>query len=146
MRRKGKRKILKAMALGFAAAAVFTGAASGAGSVIAEVPSDYTADWLTPGGVTPTNLARAYEPRFEGVARPDGYQPQLRGDEPLVIRDTPDGFMPQTRPSDVVSVSAGSDAYDRGDLAIGFGLGLILATACAAALLMTRNRIRMAHS
>lgn len=149
MRKKSKRKVLKAIALSFAAAAVFTGPASGgptsSGSVIAEVPSDSTADWLTPGGVTPTNLARAYEPRVEGVARPDGYQPQLRGDQPLVIRDAPDGLVQRT-PS-VVSVSASSsDGWDRGDVAIGFGLGLIMATACAAALAMTRNRMRMAHS
>jgi hypothetical protein len=149
MRRKIKRKVLKAIALSFATAAVFAGAASGGPtspeSVLAEVPSDYTADWLAPGGVTPSNLARAYEPRFEGVARPDGYQPQLRGDQPLVIRDAPDGFVPQSPPADVVSVSASSDGYDRDDLAIGFGLGLIMATACAAALVASRNRMRMAE-
>ena len=149
MRRKSKRNTLKAIALSFAAAAVFTGAASGGptspDAVIAEVPSDYAADWLnTSGGVTPTNLARAYEPRFEGVARSDGYQPQLRGEEPLVIRDAPDGLVPQK--PDVVAVSASSDGFDRDDVAIGFGLGLVLATACAMALAAASGRNRLAHS
>jgi hypothetical protein len=97
-------------------------------------------------GVTPTNLARAYTPQVQGVSNPDGYQPQLRGDEQLVIRDQPDGFQPQTKHADVVSISAGSGSLDSGDLALGFGLGLILATAAAIALAMVRDRERMAHS
>lgn len=98
------------------------------------------------GGVTPTNLSRAYAPQFEGVSNPDGFQPQLRGEQPLVIRDQPDGFQPQTKQADVVSISAGSSSFDTGDLALGFGLGLILATAAAIALAMVRDRERMAHS
>jgi hypothetical protein len=97
------------------------------------------------GGVTPTNLARAYVPLVQGVSSPDGYQPQLRGTEQLVIRDKPDGFQPQTKNADVVSVSAGS-GLDSSDLALGFGLGLILATAAAIALAMVRDRQRIAHS
>jgi hypothetical protein len=100
----------------------------------------------THGGVTPTNLARAYDKRFDGVSNPDGYQPQLRGDQPIVIRDQPDGFQPQTKHADVVSISADSSSLDSGDLALGFGLGLILATAAAIALAMVRDRERMAHS
>ena len=98
------------------------------------------------GGVTPTNLARAYVPQVQGVSNPDGYQPQLRGAEELVIRDTPDGFQPQTKGTDVVSISANSSRFEVGDLALGFGLGLILATAGAIALAMSRGRGRMAHS
>jgi hypothetical protein len=183
MHSNSTRKTLKAIALSFAAAAVFTGTASGkvgdhAASQpgpSAEIPylshgqgiqeGTFTGDdallraglvspsglpdvlqWDVPGGVTPPNLARAYEQRYEGVAQPDGHQPQLRGEEPLVIRDAPDGFVPKTSPSDVVSVSASSDGFDRDDVAIGFGLGLILATACAMALAAASGRQRMAHS
>ena len=100
------------------------------------------------GGVTPTNLARAYVPQVQvqGVSNPDGYQPQLRGAEELVIRDTPDGFQPQTKGTDVVSISADSSRFEVGDLALGFGLGLILATAGAIALAMSRGRERAAHT
>jgi hypothetical protein len=82
-----------------------------------------------------------------GVAKPDGYQPQLQGDQAVIIRDKPDGFQPQTK-IETASVSASSGSLDRGDLALGFGLGLILATAAAIALAMTRDRQRtgMAHS
>jgi hypothetical protein len=109
------------------------------------LPDGYVGSQTTQGGVTPTNLARAYVPRVEGVSSPDGYQPQQRGTEQLVIRDKPDGFQPQTKNAEVVSVSAGS-GIDSGDLALGFGLGLILATAAAIALVMVRDRQRMAHS
>lgn len=100
----------------------------------------------TQGGITPTNLARAYVPQVQGVSNPDGYQPQLRGAQELVIRDTPDGFQPQTKDADVVSISADSSRLEAGDLALGFGLGLILATAGAIALAMSRGRERAAHS
>jgi hypothetical protein len=82
-----------------------------------------------------------------GVAQPDGYQPQLQGDQAVIIRDKPDGFQPQTKIVESATVSA-SSGVDRGDLALGFGLGLILATAGAIALAMTRDRqrTRMAHS
>jgi hypothetical protein len=99
-------------------------------------------------GVTPTNLARAYHPIEQGVAQPDGFQPQLQGDQPVIVRDKPDGFQPQTKTVGRLTVSTSSDSFDRGDLALGFGLGLILATACAIALAATRDRqrTRMAHS
>jgi hypothetical protein len=117
------------------------------------VPDGYVGSGVEQGnvsseGVTPTNLARAYHPIEQGVAQPDGFQPQLQGDEPVIVRDKPDGFQPQTKTVESASVSASSDGLDRGDLALGFGLGLILATACAVALAMTRDRqrTRMAHS
>ena len=153
--RRSNRKALKALALSLATSAVFAGTApaqvSDSGSVVAQSEISYLS-WgqalrtEAQGGVTPTNLSRAYVPRVEGVSNPDGYQPQLRGDEQLVIRDKPDGFQPQTKQADVVSISAGSSSLDRGDLALGFGLGLILATAAAIALAMVRDRERMAHS
>jgi hypothetical protein len=152
-------KAMKALALSFAAAAIFTATASGKptsepqvqsspDSVLAEVPSDYAADWLveSPAGVTPTDLARPYEPQFVGVPQPDGYLSRHGGDEPLIMRDGPDGLLPQAPPAEVVTVSAGSDGFDRDDVAIGFGLGLVLATACAAALAAGRGRLRMAQS
>ncbi len=151
-------KPMKALALSFAAATIFTTAASAKptsepqvqsspDSVLAEVPSDYAADWLveSPAGVTPTNLARPYEPQFVGVPQPDGYLSR-HGDEPLITRDAPDGLLPQAPPVEVVTVSAGSEGFDRDDVAIGFGLGLVLATACAAALAAGRGRMRMAQS
>jgi hypothetical protein len=99
-------------------------------------------------GVTPTNLARAYHPIEQGVAQPDGFQPQLQGDQPLIVRDKPDGFQPQTKTVGRLTVSTSSDGLDRGDLVLGFCLGLILAIACAIALATTRDRqrTRMAHS
>jgi hypothetical protein len=140
-------KALKALALSFAAAAIFSATASG-NWVLGEVPSDYAADRRVdaPAGVTPTDLARAYEPQFVGVPQPDGYLSRHGGDEPLITRDGPDGLLPQAPPADVVTVSAGSDGFDRDDVAIGFGLGLVLATACAAALAAGRGRLRMAQS
>jgi hypothetical protein len=211
--RKNQRKALKALALGFATAAIFTTTASAqvrseaAGKSSSEisylswgataddlgpfavqhVETPYlswgaTADDLGPfktanqstrdggpvfmngvpdgyvgsgvernessEGVTPTNLARAYHPIEQGVALPDGYQPQLQGDQQVIIRDKPDGFQPQTKTVEGATLSASSDGLDRGDLALGFGLGLILATACAIAVAMTRDRqrTRMAHS
>lgn len=150
-------KILKALALSFALAAVFTGTASSMARDHAasrpEIPYLSHGQGIpegafdeVPGGVTPANLARAYEPRFEGVAQPDGYLSRHGGDEPLITRDGPDGLLPQAPPVEVVTVSAGSDGFDRDDVAIGFGLGLVLATACAAALAAGRGRLRMAQS
>ncbi len=194
--RKNQRKALKALALGFATAAIFTTTASaqvrseavsqGVAEIsylswgataddlgpfaaqqvetpylsVAGIPEgdNYVANLvrtadadvnLSGAGVTPTNLARAYHPIEQGVAQPDGFQPQLQGDEQVIIRDKPDGFQPQTKTVGRLTVSASSDSgLDRGDLALGFGLGLILATACAIALAMTRDRqqTRMAHS
>ncbi|HET9673854.1 MAG TPA: hypothetical protein VFP31_03525 [Gaiellaceae bacterium] len=211
--RKNQRKALKALALGFATAAIFTTTASAqvrseavsqSASEISYLSWGATADDLGPfaaslanqstrdggpvfmngvpdgyvgsgvnlsdEGVTPTNLARsyhqpeqsilagegvtpgnlgrAYHTVVRGVQQPDGFQPQLQGDQPVIIRDRPDGFQPQTKTVESSTVSASSDGFDRGDLALGFGLGLILATACAIALAMTRDRqqTRMAHS
>jgi hypothetical protein len=168
--RKNNRKALKALALSLATSAVFAGTASArvsdSGSVTAQseisylswgkvlksegqggvTPTNLARAYMPQGGITPTNLARAYVPQVQGVSNPDGYQPQLRGTQQLVIRDQPDGFQPQTKHADVVSISAGSGSFDSGDLALGFGLGLILATAAAIALAMVRDRERMAHS
>jgi hypothetical protein len=163
--RRSNRKALKALALSLATCAVFAGNASamvhdGGGAVtptfepITSVAEQYGGTAELPaaqqneaqGGVTPTNLARAYVPRFQGVSNPDGYQPQLRGDEQIVIRDQPDGFQPQARNAGVESLSASSGSLDSADLALGFGLGLILATAVAIALAMVRDREGMAHS
>ena len=93
----------------------------------------------------PTNRTATWQ-QVREVSNPDGYQPQLRGTEQLLIRDTPDGFQPQTKHADVVSISADSSTLEAGDLALGFGLGLILATAGAIALAMSRGRERVAHS
>ena len=179
--RRNNRNALKAIALGVAAGAIFTGTASGqvrdhaASQQASEIPylshgqglglpfqstrhggpvfmngtpDGYVTDQQSDvaGGVTPTNLARAYVSRTEGVASPDGYQPQLRGDQPLIIRDRPDGFQPQTRSVEVAQVSASSDGFAWDGVAIGLGLGVVLAMACALMLAAARNRNRVAHT
>lgn len=63
------------------------------------------------GGVTPTNLARAYVPQSSGVA-----------------------------------ASVEGRSFELGDAALGFGLGLLLATGCAVAIVHSRRSMRMAHS
>ena len=73
------------------------------------------------GGVTPATLARAYEPRFEGVAQPDGYLSRHGGDEPLIGRDGPDGLLAQAPPAEALAFSAGSEGLDRDDIAMGSG-------------------------
>jgi hypothetical protein len=96
------------------------------------------------GGVTPTNLSRSYEAPVLGVSQPDGFQPQLRGDEPIIIRDAPDGFQPQTRT--VEATSASGSGLDSEDLFSGFLLGAALALAAALALSVVRRGPRMAQS
>src|SRR5918995_3902192 len=62
---------------------------------------------VSSGGVTPTNLARAYVPRHERVATPvDGR------------------------------------SFEFGDAALGFGLGLLLASSCAVAIVLSRRGMR----
>jgi hypothetical protein len=65
------------------------------------------------GGVTPTNLARAYIQRDEGVA---------------------------------VAAPVDGRSFELGDAALGFGLGLLLASGCAVAIVLSRRGMRMAHS
>ncbi len=60
------------------------------------------------GGVTPTNLARAYAPRHEGVA-----------------------------------TAVDGRSFDLGDGTLGFGLGLLLATGCAVAIVLSRRGMRL---
>ena len=173
---RNHRKALTAVALGFATAALFTTTASAqvrseaaGASEISYLSWGATADDLGPFAqvaVDPTRLPDGGNYDYSsdnsvaaaarnagvgvanvGVAKPDGYQPQLQGDQAVIIRDKPDGFQPQTK-IETASVSASSGSLDRGDLALGFGLGLILATAAAIALAMTRDRQRTgrAHS
>ena len=174
---RNHRKALTAVALGFATAALFTTTASAqvrseaaGASEISYLSWGATADDLGPFAqvaVDPTRLPDGGNYDYSsdnsvaaaarnagvgvaslGVAKPDGYQPQLQGDQAVIIRDKPDGFQPQTKTVGRLTVSTSSDSLDRGDLALGFGLGLILATAGAIALAMTRDRQRtgMAHS
>jgi len=163
--RRSNRKALKALALSFAASASFAGNATAAqvhdgGSnvpsftPILSVAQQYGGTAELPAAVQATSVGVSspdgYQPQLVAgvreVSNPDGYQPQLRGTDQLLIRGTPDGFQPQTKHADVVSISADSSRLEAGDLALGFWLGLILATAGAIALAMSRNRERMAHS
>lgn len=186
--RRIRRNTLKALALGFAAASVFTAGASGmnnaggSDSTASEIPylshgygithhvasnggvmskslieehlareardAERAGFGVTRGGVTPTDLARAYVPngdRVVGVSKPDGYQPQLRGDEPIVIRGAPDGYQPQTRGVEPVSVASGG-SIDWSEFAVGFGLGLFIAGLCTLMLLDVRGRGRTASA
>jgi hypothetical protein len=154
--RRNKQKALKALVLSFAVAAVFTATASSEPSpeipylshghgvtdlpfqsapddgpvFMNGVPDGYVGSGVeaAPAGVTPTNLARA-------VARYGPYGP-AQGTS----------LVPQTPPAEVATVSASSDGFDRDDVAVGFGLAFILATACAMALAAASGRNRMAHS
>jgi hypothetical protein len=96
------------------------------------------------GGVTPTNLARSYEAPVQGVSQPDGFQPQLQGDQPIIVRDSPDGYQPQTRT--VEASSASGSGYDTEDMFRGFLLGAALALAAALALSVVRGGLRTAQS
>ena len=147
-RRRNNRKALKALVLSFAAMAIFAGNATAAqvhdgGSMVTPTFEAITSVAQQYGGTA--ELPAAQQGTSQGVSNPDGYQPQLRGAEQLVIRDAPDGYQPQSKNAEVVSVSAGSSSIETGDLALGFGLGLILATAAAIALAMSRGRERVAH-
>lgn len=125
---------LKVLALALVSAAVFAGAVPakppeiGAQFKLNTSGTDpYLQDWNqvqseqahqtspsaepSPGGVTPTNLVRAYVPRNEGVAAP-----------------------------------VGGRSFELGDAALGFGLGLLLATGCTVAIVLSRRGMRMAHS
>jgi hypothetical protein len=121
--RRSNRNLVKALALSLATAAVFTGSAT------AHV-RDHAAS------------QRGTEVSYQ----PDGYQPQLSGDQPLIIRDAPDGFQPQTRSVEVAAVSASSDGFAWDGVAIGLGLGVVLTMACALTLAAARNRDRVAHT
>lgn len=171
--RRKNWKSITALALAFATAAIFTATASAIGSAYvvdgdsapnaAEIPYlswGATADNLglpfqstrNGGPVFMNGKPDGYQPAAEqaGVAvaaKPDGYQPQLQGNQPLVIRDSPDGYQPQSKTVEVATVSASGDGFDRSDLWLGFGLGLILATAGAIALTMVRDHTKAAaHS
>ena len=115
---------LKVLAIALVTAAVFAGTASAAQFKLDTSGTDpYLQDWTqiqsetstsmqSSGGVTPTNLARAYVPRDEGVA----------------------------------AATVEGRSFALGEAALGFGLGLLLAAACAVAILHSRRGIRMAHS
>lgn len=127
-RRRNSRKGLKALVLSFAAMAIFAGNANAAqvhdgGSYLASYEQ---------GGVTPTNLARPY---VQPVVELGGVTPTN-----LARAYVQPGMEP------TVSQAGGSSGLPGEDLALGFGLGLILATGAAIALAMVRGRERMAHS
>jgi hypothetical protein len=86
-----------------------------------------------PGGVTPTNLARAYDPRSV--------------EQPALIRDVPDGVQGDVRSPVPTTVFVTDDGgwFHEDSLALGFGLGLVLA-AIAGGALMLSGRMRVAHS
>ena len=109
-----------ALATAVAAAALLAASAL-AGPAFAPGGAEYrTPDGITQqqsGGVTPTDLARAV-PRDDGIAPPIS--------------------------SSTETASTGTFA-DR-ELAVGFGIGLTLATVLLLALVMSRRRISIAHS
>jgi hypothetical protein len=133
--------------LALAAAAIFAPAALAQPQDTKEIPYLSAGVGITrpapgQGAVTPTDLARAYQAPELGVSRPDGYQPQLQGDQPIVVRDTPDGYQPQTRT--VEASSASGSGIDADDMFRGFLLGVLLASAAALALSVVRRGPRTA--
>jgi hypothetical protein len=133
--RKNLSKMLVAFTLAIAAAAVLT--SSAAAKFGDSRPQGYqgiTQQSAGSGGVTPTDLARAV-PRESNA--PGGVTPTD------LARSVP------STGETVVLSSVESDSFwssaDR-ELAVGFGLGLALAIIGSAALVMARNRTRIAHS
>jgi hypothetical protein len=168
--RKNQRKALKALALGFATAAIFTTTASAQVRSMAGIPEgdNYVANLVRSAGVgvAAQHVETPYLSITESLANQS-----TRDGGPVFMNGVPDGYvgsgverqnlsgegvtptnlarsLPQAKAVESASVSASSDSVNRGDLALGFGLGLILATACAIAVAMTRDRqhTRMAHS
>ena len=94
------------------------------------------------GGVTPTNLARAY------VVHNDGVTPTnlARAYAPYLGVSQPDGFQPQTRNVETASASASGSSIDSTDVARGFGLGLALAIAAGLGLVLVRRSARTVAS
>lgn len=136
--RRTTRKALLALALSVVTAAALAGPAAGEprGDVDrqrAEIP------YLSHGITTQSLVATPWE----GVSSPDGYQPQLGGDQPVVVRDTPDGYQPQTRTAEVSAV-ASRGGFDLDEAVVGLGFGLALAAMCALALMAIRSRTRLA--
>jgi hypothetical protein len=134
---------LVTLALAFAAAAVFTTAASA--KFYDSRPQGYLGvtqqNAATGGGVTPTNLARA-------VARESNAPAGVTPTDLARAVSREDGVTPPLSKAPQVSDSEAAWNFslsDR-DRAIGFGLGLALAIALSLALVMGRNRIRIAHS
>ena len=83
-------------------------------------------------GVTPTNLVRAYHP-IEQASRSPHFQRSCRATSRSSSATAPDGFEPQTKSVESATGLGELAGVVRDDLALGFGLGLILATACAIA-------------
>ena len=143
--RKNQRKALKALALGFATAAQSSrpGIPEGDNYVANHVQSA--------NGSLANQSTRDGGPVFmNGV--PDGYvgsgveQQNLSGEG--VTPTNLARSVSQGKAVESATVSASSDSVNRGDLALGFAFGLILAAACAIAVAMTRVRqhIRIRHS
>ena len=146
--------VLSAAVVAGPAAAKYDNAAAGKASTSVEIPYLSHGNGVSEpagevaGGVTPTNLARVYVPRYLGVAAPDGVQaPQLAVDERALVRDVPDGLGSEIRSSggETVSVTHDPRSFELGDAALGFGLGLLLAMAGVLTLALTRRNMRMAH-
>ena len=137
----GHWKRLKMLALALVAVGVFpvTAAAMLDGD-IRDRSAPAIGENVAPAGVTPTNLARSYAPPFRGVAVPDGVQ----------VQPTPGGNaahnLRRSGPATVFVTDDGSRSIEGTQVALGFGLGLALASVAALTLMLSRGRMRAAHS
>ena len=151
--RKNQRNALKPLALGFAPAAIFTTSAAAESSRPGIPEGDnYVANLVqSANGSLANQSTRDGGPVFmNGV--PDGYvgsgveQQNLSGEG--VTPTNLARSVSQGKAVESATVSASSDSVNRGDLALGFAFGLILAAACASAGAIPRDRqhTRRAHA
>jgi hypothetical protein len=134
---------LLTLALAVVAAMVFTTAASamvdGARSQSDHGVTQQNA--TSGGGVTPTDLARAV-PRESNA--PGGVTPTDLARSVPNVSDV--SLQPFKAPPVATSDTEWNLSFADRDLALGFGLGVVLAIVFSLALVTSRNRIRIAHS
>ncbi len=136
------------------------------GATDAPIQSSAAGGPMFPNGVPYGYVGRGVDSGAESAPGTNVTPFQSSGDGPVFMNGVPDGYVgsgvesapggvtppdlaravPDAPSAVVASAPAGAEGFDRDDIAIGFGLGAILAAVGAIALAMGRGRIRMAHS